>query len=148
MKTLALAAIAGLTIFGAAQAHAADPIQTGTFSNTAISGYDTVSYFTEGKPMKGSSEFTTNYKGAKWQFSSAANLTKFKANPEQYAPQYGGYCAYAAAKNYLASVDPEIWNIVDGKLYLNYNADVKEKWVQNPQEFITQADINFPELIK
>lgn len=148
MKTLALVAIAGLTIFGATQAQAADPVYTGFLSNKAISGYDTVAYFTEGKPVKGSAEFTTDYNGAKWQFSNAANLATFKSNPTKYAPQYGGYCAWAAAEGNLASGDPQQWNITDGKLYLNYNASVKKTWLGNKEHFISQADKNFPDLIK
>lgn len=74
---------------------AADEIYTGIFSNKAVSGYDTVAYFTQGKPVKGDSKWQTEYKGADWYFSSQENLDKFKADPDAYAPQYGGYCAWA-----------------------------------------------------
>lgn len=148
MKHLLIMALAAFTFVGASNAQAADPIYTGTFSNKAIGGYDTVAYFTEGKPVKGSSDFTTEYKGAKWQFSNAANLAKFKASPTQYAPQYGGYCAWAASQGSLAKGDPKVWNIVDGKLYLNYNKDVEAKWLPNKDEFIKQADQRFPGLVQ
>jgi len=148
MKHLLVMALAAFTFVGASSAQAADPVYTGTFSNKAISGYDTVAYFTDGKAVKGSSDFTTNYQGAKWQFSNAANLETFKANPTQYAPQYGGYCAWAVAQGSLASGDPEVWNIVDGKLYLNYNKDVESKWLPNKHEFIEQADHKFSGLVK
>lgn len=147
MKTLALATIAGLTIFGAAQAHAADPIYTGTFSNTAVSGYDTVAYFTEGKPVKGSSEFSVEYKGAQWHFANAANLATFQSDPDRYAPQYGGYCAWAAAHGSLAKGDPEQWHIEDDKLYLNVNATIKAQWLADKDKFIEQADEIFPSLL-
>lgn len=128
---------------------AADEIYTGTFSNKAVSGYDTVAYFTEGQPVKGDSQWQVEYKGADWYFSSKENLGKFKANPENYAPQYGGYCAWAiSAKNDFASAEPDLWAIVDGKLYLNYDAGVKKRWDEDRAGHISTADQNWPNLIK
>ncbi len=123
LKTLIAALGLGLaTVAVPAPAFAKDaPVYTGTFSNTAVSGYDTVAYFTQGKPVKGSTEFRTTYNGAEWRFASAANLAKFRANPGRYAPQYGGYCAWAVSQGYTASGDPTVWKVVGGKLYLNYN---------------------------
>jgi YHS domain-containing protein len=96
---LATGFIAAVALPGAAHA-APDAIYTGTFSNVALSGYDTVGYFTQGKPVLGSAKFKTVYKGAEFHFASAANLAKFKANPAAYAPQYGGYCAWAVSQGY------------------------------------------------
>jgi len=128
---------------------AADEVYTGIFSNKAVSGYDTVAYFTEGKPVKGDSKWQTEYKGADWLFSSQENLNKFKANPEAYAPQYGGYCAWAISeKNDFASADPDHWAIVDGKLYLNYDAEVKKWWDEDRSGHISAADKNWPTLIQ
>ena len=130
-------------------ASAAAPVYTGTFSSQAVSGYDAVAYFTEGKPVKGKSEFKTEYKGAEWHFASQANLDAFKANPDKYAPQYGGYCAYAVgAKNALVSADPEAWSIVDGKLYLNYDKDIQQTWNKDQADYIRKADANWPGLVK
>ncbi|KJY81808.1 YHS domain protein [Vibrio galatheae] len=130
-------------------AFAADEIYTGIFSNKALNGYDTVAYFTQGKPVKGNSQWQLEYKGADWYFSSQENLNKFKAAPEAYAPQYGGYCAWAiSAKNDFASADPNQWAIVDGKLYLNYDAEVKSWWDQDRAGHISAADKNWPALIK
>ena len=126
---------------------ALDPVYTPFFSNKAIKGYDTVAYFTEDKPVKGLKEFTTDYQGAQWYFSSQENLDLFIAEPEKYAPQYGGYCAYAVAKNTTASIKPELFTIEDGKLYLNYNNEINETWQNNRQEFIEQADANWPGLL-
>ena len=128
-------------------AHAADEIYTSLFSNKALKGYDTVSYFTEGKPVKGSKNFTTSWKGAQWQFSSQENLDLFKANPEKYAPQYGGYCAWAVANDALAKGDPEHWTITDGKLYLNYDKKIHSQWVPRKAELIEVGNEKFPELI-
>ena len=140
-------AMTAMTMIGASNARAADPVYTGTFSNKAISGYDTVAFFTEGKPVKGSSDFSTEYQGAKWHFANAANLARFKANPTKYAPQYGGYCAWAVAQGNLAKGSPQHWNITDGKLYLNYNNSIQQKWLDNKANFISDADKKFNSLI-
>ena len=100
-------------------------------NGAAIKGYDAVSYFTEMKPMIGKSDFSYEWNGAKWQFTSEKNLDLFKANPGKYAPQYGGYCAYAVSKNMLAPVDPTAWTVVDGKLYLNNSGKVKKMWKED-----------------
>ncbi|MCZ4315066.1 YHS domain-containing protein [Comamonadaceae bacterium G21597-S1] len=128
---------------GLAQA-ASDPVYTGFFSNVAVGGYDTVAYFTENKPVKGDSRFSTSYKGAQWHFASQANRDRFIADPERYAPQYGGYCAWAVSEGDTASSDPTLWKIVDGKLYLNYDAGVQKKWEQDIAGHIRKADGNWP----
>lgn len=124
------------------------PIYTPAFSDVAMGGYDTVAYFTQGKPVEGKDAFSTTYKGATFRFSSAANLAKFKANPASYAPQYGGYCAWAMANGYTAKGDPKQWKIVGGKLYLNYNADIQSKWVKDIPGLIRKGDANWPGVLK
>jgi YHS domain-containing protein len=124
------------------------PIYTGFFSKTAVSGFDTVAYFTEGKPVKGDSAMTTNYQGAEWRFSSAANREKFLADPQKYAPQYGGYCAWAVSQGNTASADPLRWTIVKDKLYLNYDEEVQKKWELNIPDFIQKADQNWPKVLE
>ncbi|WP_460756581.1 YHS domain-containing (seleno)protein [Marinomonas epiphytica] len=127
---------------------AKDPISTGFFSNKAVSGYDTVAYFTEGKPVKGSSKWSTKYQGAVWQFASQTHLDMFLVEPEKYAPQYGGYCAWAvSAKSDFAPSDPKQWAIVDGKLYLNYDKKIKALWDEKPVQHIKQANTNWPGMI-
>ncbi|MFK7889225.1 MAG: YHS domain-containing (seleno)protein [Granulosicoccus sp.] len=116
-------------------------------SDVAIRGYDTVAYFTEGKPVEGSSEFTAEWQGANWQFSSAENQALFEANPEQYAPQYGGYCAYGVASGYLVKIEPENWTIVEDKLYLNYDSEVQAKWEKDIPGFLQQANQKFDGLL-
>lgn len=125
-----------------------DAVYTGRFSNTALQGYDTVAYFTKGEPTKGSSEFTTIYQGAEFQFASQENLTLFLADPEKYAPQYGGYCAWAVAQGDTAKGDARRWAIVDGKLYLNYNKGIQKKWDKDRAGFITSADANWPTVLQ
>lgn len=132
----------------AVPALAADKVSTGVFSNKAVSGYDTVAYFTEGKPVKGSDDHTSEYNGAMWLFSSAENKAKFDENPTKYAPQYGGYCAWAVSQGYTASGDPSQWAIHNGKLYLNYNKSVKDKWDKDRDNFIAAANKNWPSVLK
>ena len=138
---LALLALPGAAL-------AVDPVYTaGFFDPVAISGADPVGYFDEGRHVKGSEEFAAEWNGATWHFASAANRDAFLADPERYAPQYGGYCAYAVAKGSTASTDPEAWAIVDGKLYLNYSKSIMEKWDADRPGFIRQADRNWPRLL-
>lgn len=140
-----LLALSGLVL--ATSVLATDPIFTPWSSNLAIRGYDPVAYFTENKAVKGVKEFETQWQGATWRFASQMNIDKFITDPEAWAPQYGGYCAYAVAKNSTASIDPEQFSIVEGKLYLNYNAKVQKQWLADQQNFIEQADINWPALL-
>jgi len=137
------AAVAFLAALVPAQAREAD-VYTGLFSSLAVGGYDTVAYFKVNRPVQGKAEFSTEYKGATWRFASAENLAAFKANPTAYAPQYGGYCAWAVSQNYTASGDPNYWKIVGGKLYLNYDRSVQEMWEKDIPGFISKADKNWP----
>lgn len=127
---------------------AVDAIYTGLFSNEAVSGYDTVAYFTKGEPVKGSDDYTYEYMGATWKFSSQEHLELFVADPEKYAPQYGGYCAYAVANGDTASAEPDLWTIHEGKLYLNYSRRINRRWRDNMLEFIEQADAQWPQFEK
>lgn len=118
----------------------AKPINTGWFSSKAIKGYDSVAYFKQEKAVKGSESFSHEWNGATWNFSSKENLEAFKAAPEKYAPQYGGYCAYAMKDGKKVSIDPNSFDIKDGKLYLNYNKSVQKKWKAEAPSFIEKAD--------
>jgi len=112
-------------------------------NDIAISGYDTVSYFTKGTPTKGSNNFTAAYNGAIYQFSSATNRDLFKADPSQYAPQYGGFCAMGVALNKKLDTDPTAWHIRGDKLYLNYNKAVQKKWNTDIPGYIETAQVNW-----
>jgi len=133
-----------LAALSPAAAFAKDPVYTGRFSSVAVNGYDPVAYFTVGQPIKGSKEFTIEYNGAQWRFSSAENLAAFEAAPEKYAPQYGGYCAWAVSQNYTASGNPKNWSIVEDKLYLNYNDEIQKRWEKDIPGFIAKANENWP----
>ena len=119
-----------------------------TTDEGAIRGYDPVAYFKEGKPVKGKVEYSTKWNDAEWLFSSKQNLESFKSDPEKYAPQFGGYCAYGTSKGHKAPTEPAAFTIVDDKLYLNYNLDVKGMWMKNQAENIKKANENWPTVKK
>jgi YHS domain-containing protein len=114
----------------------------------ALKGYDVVAYFQQSRPVKGSSQFSYQWMDATWQFSSAQNRDLFAADPQRYAPQYGGYCAYAVSHGHTASVNPIAWRIVDGKLYLNHDKLVHRLWGRDAPGHIQKADKNWPDLHK
>jgi YHS domain-containing protein len=139
---LAAAAFA-LPVAANAAAAAADlPIEKDA-QGVAIHGYDAVAYFTAGKPVAGKAEFKTQWQGAEWRFASVEDRDLFVKEPEKYAPQYGGHCAYGMALGHLAPSDPKAWKVVDGKLYLNYSKDVQGLWQKDPAGFIPKADKNW-----
>ncbi len=143
-------AAAGVSIIGslATPALAGKPeIFTGLVEGMGAAGHDVVAYFTEGKPVLGKPEFATQWKGATWQFASAENLEKFKASPDAFAPQYGGYCAYGVAKGALVKGEPDQWKIVEGKLYLNYSSGVQNTWSKDIPGYIETADKKWPNIL-
>jgi YHS domain-containing protein len=110
----------------------------------AAGGYDVTAYFTQGKAVRGSSKHELMLQGVTWRFASAEGKSRFQANPADYAPQFGGYCAWAVSQGYLASGDPEQWKVVDGKLYLNFNARAKELWEADQEDAIRRGHSNWP----
>ncbi|MEM1435730.1 MAG: YHS domain-containing (seleno)protein [Pseudomonadota bacterium] len=125
----------------------AEPLYTGFFSNTFIQGYDPVAYFTDGKPVKGRKDLTTDYQGVEIRFASEAHRAQFLESPDAYLPQYGGYCAWAVAQNKTAKGDARYWKIVDDKLYLNYDKKVQSTWEGDIPGFIEKADGNWPTVL-
>lgn len=148
MATIIRIIIAALA-FGLAAAglRAEKPVNTG-WGGVAIKGYDAVAYFTESKPVEGSAKFEFAWNGAKWRFASAANRDLFAAAPEKYAPQFGGYCAWAVSRGYTAGVDPKAWKVVNEKLYLNYDFDVQKQWEADEPSNIAKGEVNWPEILK
>ena len=114
----------------------------------ALQGYDPVGYFTDGKPVKGSPEFTASYKGATYQFASAEHRDLFQQSPAKYEPQFGGYCAYGASRGKTVPIKIETWEIVNGRLLLQYDLDVKSKFDKDPQGTLRKADENWPGLVE
>jgi YHS domain-containing protein len=115
-----------------------------TADGFALKGYDPVAYFTDGHPTKGEDQYSFQWKGVRYRFASAESLQRFKADPEKYLPQYGGYCAYAMSLDRIADIDPYRWAIVDGKLYLNNGFLAQHLWSLNESGNIASADRNWP----
>ncbi len=136
-----LVAVAALT--GPAQA--GSTVNTGYFGGVAIMGYDTVAYFTDGRPMKGTKEFAYDWLGTPWYFANAEHRQLFVDDPVRYAPQYGGYCVGEVAFNGITiNIDPEAWRIIDGKLYLSYDRDFAAELEAHPEKYLAQAEANWP----
>jgi YHS domain-containing protein len=146
----AAAAALALALAGGSVAHAVKA--TGGEYNTLYAGlgakgYDVVAYFTERKPVPGLERYTSEYGGVSWRFASREHRDLFAANPAQYAPQYGGFCSWGVAQGKLFDVDPvNGWRIVDGKLYLNFNADIHKVWEKDPAGYIAKAERQWPGL--
>jgi hypothetical protein len=105
----------------------------------AILGYDTVAYFTDGRPVKGSPYFEYVWQDARWQFASAEHRTLFATEPDRYAPQFGGFCTGGVTLGRLSSIDPEAWLIVDGRLYLHYDKEGRDETAADPKTNIATA---------
>ena len=113
----------------------------------AIKGTDPVAYFMEGKPVEGDKNFSYQWGNAMWWFKNEQNRDLFAQNPEKYAPQYGGFCAWAISQNYTATIDPNAWKIVEGKLYLNYDKRIQSRWKQDIPGHITRANRNWRDIL-
>ncbi len=137
--TLALA-------FAAVAALAAQAVNKSFLGGVAIDGYDPVAYFTDGKPVEGSKQFVHSWSGATWRFASAGHRDRFAADPERYAPAYGGYCAWAVSRGYTADIDPRAWTIHEGRLFLNYDLEVQAEWSRDIPGNVAKADANWPAL--
>lgn len=142
---LGLAAGASLAVLSRPAAAARLPaVFTSKPKGVAVGGYDTVAYFTDQKPVKGKPAIAAEHDGVTWWFATEANKALFVANPARYAPQYGGYCAWAVASGYTADGDPEAWSVANDKLYLNYNKAVRFAWARDIPGNVKKGDANWP----
>ena len=118
-----------------------------TPTGLALQGYDPVAYFTDGEPTKGDWDISSEYNGATYRFASEAHKATFEADPEAYAPAYGGYCAFGTAMGFKFDGDPTLWKIVDDTLYLNLSPAVQERWSEDIPGFIENADTNWTDIV-
>lgn len=114
----------------------------------ALRGYDAVAYWTDGRPLQGVADFEHRWNGAMWRFSTAASRDMFAKDPARYAPEFGGYCAYAVSRGYTADGDPKVWRIVDGRLYLNYSRRAQTLWEEDIPGNIAKGRINWPGVLE
>jgi hypothetical protein len=142
-RSVTMALLASLLSFSA-MAQKASVFNT---KGIAINGYDVVAFFTDSNAVKGMPAFKVHWQDADWLFINTEHAASFKANPEKYAPQYGGYCAYGTAEGHKAPTEIDTWKIKDGKLYFNYNKQVQKMWLNDLPHLIEKADGQWP-LIK
>lgn len=112
----------------------------------AINGYDAVAYFTEGKPVKGDKNFSLKLDNTTWLFATKENLEKFRTDSQKYKPQFGGFCAFGMSQGHTAPTEPNAFTVVNDKLYLNYNLQVKEQWSKDRDNLISKAEKNWNDL--
>lgn len=148
-KTLRLLAVSAPAALLVTRARASDPavFQPG---GIAINGADPVAYFAlaaDEDPILGSPEFALDWNGATWHFANAENRAAFEADPEAYAPAFGGYCAFAAARGYVAETVPEAWSVVEGRLFLNYSLRIRRRWLRQIPDAIADGDANWPGIL-
>lgn len=147
MKSLGIAVL--VFTAGLVAASAKKPVTNLNGSgDLALRGYDAVAYHAEGRAVEGRQEFEHRWNGARWLFASAEHRDRFAASPEKYAPQFGGYCAYAVSRGYTADIDPQAWKIIDGALYLNYSKRVQRLWEQDIPGNIAKGRKNWPAVLE
>jgi YHS domain-containing protein len=146
MKLISISVFVFIVLTAIAYADTVKPVNVK--EGIAIRGYDAVAYFKVSKRVQGNEQYQHTWNGATWYFSSEANRDAFAKDPEKYAPQFGGYCAYAASRDYIYDADPNFWKIVDGKLYLNFNGDAKKEWEKDIPTNIKKGNENWPDLMK
>jgi YHS domain-containing protein len=110
------------------------------FGDIALGGYDAVSYFTQSMASKGEEAYSYEWNGAKYLFSSAANRSSFAARPAAFAPQYGGYCSNQMSLGNLSDIDPEVWRIIEGKLYLFGHQAGRLRWADDSGQKVVDAN--------
>lgn len=135
-----LGALSGIA--GAKELHNLDQ------NGVEIQGYDPVAFFTDNRPVKGNSQFQSEYQGAKYYFASAEHKASFDKEPAKYEPQFGGYCAYGASRGKTAPIKIEAWQIVNGRLLMQYDLDIKDKFNKDTQGNLQKADQNWPGIVE
>jgi hypothetical protein len=113
----------------------------------ALGGTDPVAYFTRRAPVPGEDVHALDWMGARWVFANAANRDAFAADPDAHAPAFGGYCAFAASRGYLAPTIPEAWDIHDGRLYLNASLRARDLWRAELPGVIAAGEANWPAIL-
>lgn len=144
-SALALLAAAPLSLHVSAALASSPPVFA--TDGVAINGTDPVAYVDAGQPVAGLPGFAVDWNGARWLFSSEANRDRFVADPEAFAPAYGGYCAWAASRGYVAETVPEAWTIYEGRLYLNASLRIRRRWERDIPGNVAQADVNWPGIL-
>jgi YHS domain-containing protein len=137
--------VVALFVVAAVTAAAAERVNADR-QRLAVKGYDVVAYFVDGRAVPGDARFELVLDGVRYRFASAANRERFSREPRRYLPQYGGFCAWAVSRGYTADTDPLAWRVVDGRLFLNYDVSVQQRWEGDVRGNVARADANWPAL--
>jgi YHS domain-containing protein len=135
-------------VFALNLALAGELVNADPHSKIALQGYDAVAFHTIGKATKGNPAIAAEYNGYKYLFASEENKTTFEKQPEKYLPSYGGYCAYGVSVGQLFPVEIDTWEIVDGRLVLQYSQDVKREFARQKEANFRNAEANWPKLVE
>lgn len=117
-------------------------------AGVAIQGYDPVAFFTDGKPVKGDAKFVVRHNGATYFFASKEHRDAFKVEPTKYEPAFGGYCAYGVSRGKVVEIDVDAFQIVDGRLLLQYSKGVRNDFNKDAKANLSKADANWPGLVE
>lgn len=145
MKTLFFSLVALISLSLPASAKDLVNVNAG---GVAIKGYDPVAYFTDNRAVKGDPQFQSSANGATYYFVSAEHKAAFDASPARYEPQFGGFCAWAVSQGYTASIDPNAFQIVDGRLLLQYSLGVRKDFSKDTAGNLKKADANWPSIVE
>jgi YHS domain-containing protein len=137
--------LAALFVFLSLPAFAADNVNVDE-DGVILGGFDPVAYFTAGKPVEGKSRYAHNWNGAVYRFASAENLEAFKADPERYAPAYGGFCSYGVRVGKKLAVDPTAWEVVGGRLFVQLDRGTRTLWLEERDKNIAIGDRIWPSI--
>ncbi|MBO6716799.1 MAG: tat pathway signal sequence domain protein [Rhizobiaceae bacterium] len=141
--------LAAVAVMSVTPAIAGKPaVYTGVIDGVGAGGFDVVAYQTEEAAVPGDETITASHDGITYRFASEANRAAFEADPARYAPQFGGYCAWAVSRGYTAHGDPEAWSVVDERLYLNYSKGVRSQWVRDVSGNIAKGEANWPTVLE
>lgn len=145
MRNIALTAVLALAMISAASAKSLLNVDR---SGVGLKGYDPVAYFTQTKAVKGDAQFQSKANGVIYYFASAENKAAFDTNPAKYEPQFGGFCAWAVSRGYTAPVDPNAFQIVNGRLLLQYSLKVRKDFSADIEGNLRKADANWPSIVE
>jgi YHS domain-containing protein len=140
--------LASLVLFAVSAFAGAKTLVNVDKNGVGIKGYDPVAYFTQNQPVQGNPQFQSTHNDVKYYFASQANKAAFDANPSKYEPQFGGFCAYAASRGHTAKIEPDAFQVINGRLLLQYDKSIRDKFNQDTQGNLKKADQNWPGIVE
>jgi YHS domain-containing protein len=147
LRSAGAAAVLALAFSLPLAAASGKPLVNVDKNGVIVDGYDVVAYFTDGRPVEGQPEFASSHGGATYWFASAEHKALFDADPAKYAPEFGGFCAYAVSRNGLRPIDPAVFHFVGGKLFLQHTRKAYDLFERDEPGNTKRAYANWPKLV-